>query len=230
MIVKMFLTDFVNTDGINEFAFASINIVKHHHDEAGIAGAFDRGAGNWNFPVQRISPSSQIFLLPRISKFNREFSPQTFLLSRIFMIQQNHQNPQRISPKIFPLLPLRFLVFTFWSSSPSSAYFAQDNDGDRESNGDRNIRSVINRRKREESPYKRCYSVNSNTQRRKQKRNTNLYVNKTRDRTIQSYPFRHQQTERSEDVNKKTNKQSNIFRKMTKTLLYDRSRLINKQQ
>ena len=174
----MFIIDYVHTDGIDEFAFASINIVKHHHDKASIPGAFDRGAGNWNFPVQRISPSSQIFPLPRIFRFNREFPPQIFLLPRIFKIQQNHQNPQRISPKIFPLLPLRFFVFTFWSSSPSTAYFAQDNDGDRESNGDRNIRSVINRRKREESSYKRCYSVNSNTQRRKQKRNTNLYVNK----------------------------------------------------
>ena len=92
----MFLTDYIHTDGIDEFAIALINIVKHHHDKAGIAGAFDRGAGNWNFPVQRISPSSQIFLLPRISRFNREFPPQIFLLSRIFKIQQ------RISPANLP--------------------------------------------------------------------------------------------------------------------------------
>ena len=92
----MFITDYVHTDGIDEFAISLINIVKHHHDKAGIPGAFDRGAGNWNFPVQRISPSSQIFLLPRISRFNREFPPQIFLLSRIFKIQQ------RISPANLP--------------------------------------------------------------------------------------------------------------------------------
>ena len=67
----MFITDYVHTDGIDEFAISLINIVKHHHDKAGIPGAFDRGAGNWNFPVQRISPATQILIFLRIT-FNQD--------------------------------------------------------------------------------------------------------------------------------------------------------------